>query len=235
MTPVSAEALAFAPRLKINRAKDHIRELNAAINAFMAKRPFRFIIKHKPIAGEYTLVSRRQKSIPHELSLIAGDAIHNLCAALDMTLYAMARDKAPSPFEIMFPFVREPESLEGRIKSTQVNFASSYVVERIHALKPYPGGNEVLSGLHRLNTRDKHRLLILTGQTADFSEEMLSQLFAETSNRPSLQAGDIMRFLIRMQKRLFCLPRKGPITASFALSITTPTSNMKQISSLPIA
>jgi hypothetical protein len=140
MTPFSADALAYAPKLKIERAKDHIRELEAAINAFMAERPFRTIIKHQPNARRYTIVSKRYKPIPDKLSLIVGDTIHNLCAALDMTLYGMAHDKAPSPFELMFPFVRKPESLESRIKSTQVNFAGTYVVELIRALQPYPAG-----------------------------------------------------------------------------------------------
>jgi hypothetical protein len=195
MTPFSAEALAFAPKLKIERARDHIKELESAVNAFLAERPFRLFIKHKPNAGTFTIVSRRLRSIPEKMSLIVGDAVHNLCAALDMTLYGMAHDKAPSPFELMFPFVRKAESLEGRIKSTQVNFAGTYVVELIRALQPYPRGNEILSGLHRLDTRDKHRLLILTGQTVDFTKEMLDQLFAGTPERPSLQPGQIMRFV----------------------------------------
>jgi hypothetical protein len=61
MTPFSAEALAFAPKLKIERAKDHIKELESAINAFLAERPFRLFIKHQPNAGTYTIVSRRRR------------------------------------------------------------------------------------------------------------------------------------------------------------------------------
>jgi hypothetical protein len=195
VTPSSADALAFAPRLKIERAKHHIDDLDSKIAVFMQDRPFRLIIQHKPKAEEYIVASKRQKTIPNEWSLILGDAIHNLCAALDITLYAMAKDKAASPFEIMFPFVRKAESLEGRIKGTQVNFAGTYVVETIRALKPYPGGNEILSGLHRLDARDKHRLLILTGQVADFSGTMLQQLFSGTPGVPPIGPEQIARFL----------------------------------------
>jgi hypothetical protein len=195
MSLASADMLAFAPRLKIERAKNHIKDLESAVNAFLAERPFRLFIKHKPNAGTFTIVSRRLKPIPDKMSLIVGDAVHNLCAALDMTLYGMAHDKAPSPFELMFPFVRKSESLEGRIKGTQVNFAGTNVVELIYALQPYPGGNEILSGLHRLDARDKHRLLILTGQIVDFTEKMLDELFSGTPQRPTLKPDEIMRFL----------------------------------------
>lgn len=102
-----------------------------------------------------------------------GDAIHNLWSALDLAIYAMASDIAPDRHELMFPFVREEESLINKIKSTQVEFAGTKVVEYIRALKPYRDGYPILSGIYRLDTRDKHRLLILSVQILDFNEALL--------------------------------------------------------------
>jgi len=195
MNLASADALAFAPRLKIERAKYHINDLNSKISAFMEERPYRLVIQHKPKAREYVIASKRQKTIPEEWSLIIGDAVHNLCAALDLAIYGMASDRATHPWELMFPFVREPKDLERKIKSTQVHFAGTYVVRTICELQPYPGGNEILSGLHRLDTRDKHRLLILTGQVADFSADLLRKLFPDTPHAPALRPEQIARLL----------------------------------------
>jgi hypothetical protein len=168
MTKPSADDLAHAPRLKIERAKQHIRDLSGKINAFLAERPFKFVVRHQPKAKRMTYLSKRDKPIPDTFALIAGDAIHNLCSALDLTIYNLAADKAPDDARraLMFPFAGKPERLDHRIQSTQVHFAGTYVVETIRNLQPYPGGNQILCGLHELNSRDKHRLLILTERTA---------------------------------------------------------------------
>jgi hypothetical protein len=47
------------------------------------------------------------------------------------------------------------------------------VVEYIRALKPYRDGHKILSGIFRLDARDKHRLLILGAQILDFNEASL--------------------------------------------------------------
>jgi hypothetical protein len=188
----SFNELAYGPRLKIERARHHIRDFNSMANNFMAERPFKLVIEHKPMAREFAIRSKIETPIPEALSLVIGDAIHNLAAALDYVIYAIASGRAPSPHKLMFPFPREAKGLCSTIDGTQVRFAGSKVIEAIRALKPYPGGNEALSGLHRLDTRDKHRLLILTARVADFSKEMLDKLLPGHS---FISRGEIMRFI----------------------------------------
>ena len=156
--------MAYAPLRKVKRAVCHINNLRQAIDAYLAEHPFKLVIKIKRRAGRIELVPKTYKPIPDDLSLIIGDAIHNLAAALDITLYGMARDRAPSPDKIMFPFPKRGalDALEGAINNGQVKFAGSNVADAIRALKPYDGGHPVLSGLHALDVRDKHHLLILT-------------------------------------------------------------------------
>jgi hypothetical protein len=165
--------LAYPARLKIGRAKQHINELGLAVEKFMQPRPFRLVVKHRPQAGEYLIVTKRYKRIPDTWSLMIGDAVHNLWSALDLTIYEMASDKAPDTHALMFPFVWKKDRLINKIKSTQVEFAGTKVVEYIRALKPYRDGHPILSGIISLDTRDKHRLLILSGQILDFNEAIL--------------------------------------------------------------
>jgi hypothetical protein len=170
---MSSDELAYPARLKIGRAKQHIRELGLLVEKFMAKRPFRIMVKHQPTAGEYLIATKRYEPIPDTWSLIVGDIVHNLWSALDLAIYSMASDKARDQHALMFPFVREEHRLKEKIRSTQVEFAGAKVVEYIRSLKPYRDGNRVLSGIYRLDARDKHRLLILTGQILDFNEASL--------------------------------------------------------------
>jgi hypothetical protein len=170
---MSDDKLAYAAKLKIWRAKQHINELGLAVEKFMNDRPFRIMIKHRPQASEYLVITKRYRTIPDTWSLIIGDIVHNLWSSLDLAIYSMASDKAPSVHALMFPFVWEEDGLEKKIKSAQVEFAGTKVLEYIRALKPYRNGNRVLSGIFRLDARDKHRLLILTGQIVDFNEASL--------------------------------------------------------------
>jgi hypothetical protein len=186
--------LAYGAKLKIRRAEKHINELWHSVENFMRGRPFRIVIKHRPKAGEYLIVTKRYKPIPDIWSLMIGDAVHNLWSALDLAIYAMASDKAPDPHALMFPFVREKESLVGKIKSTQVNFTGTNVVEYINALKPYRDGHPILSGIYRLDTRDKHRLLILAGQILDFNQTSLRAVVPGSPNIEFLKPGVTLRF-----------------------------------------
>jgi hypothetical protein len=188
------DPIAYGARLKIWRAEKHINELWRAVEKFMEKRPFRLIVKHRPKANEYLIVTKRYHKIPDPWSLMIGDVVHNLWSALDLAVYAMASDKAPDPHELMFPFVRKEKDLVGKIKSTQVEFAGTEVIEYIHALKPYRDGHKILSGIYRLDTRDKHRLLILTGQVLDFDQASLRAIIPGSPNTQFLKPGQHLRF-----------------------------------------
>jgi hypothetical protein len=113
-------------------------------------------------------------------------------------MFGLAKDRAPSPHKIEFPFPREAKGLEGAINAAQVKFAGKKVVEAIIALKPYRGGNEILSGLHRLDAQDKHRLLILSRRIPAMRADELGKL-----GIPMVGAGVI----------LFAGPEEEPLIA----------------------
>jgi hypothetical protein len=181
--------LVYGAKLKIGRAKQHIDELWHSVEKFMEDRPFRIVIKHRPKANEYLIVTKRYRRFPDTWSLMIGDAVHNLWSALDLAIYSMAQDRARDRHALMFPFVREEKELARKIQSTQVNFAGTKVVEYIHALKPYRDGHPILSGIFRLDARDKHRLLILGAQILDFNEASL---------RAIIPGNPVVRFPIPM-------------------------------------
>jgi hypothetical protein len=174
----TTDELTYDALKKIERAICHINNLNKAIDAFLAERPFILMAHSKRRAGWVEFWPKTEKAIPTKFSLIIGDAIHNLASALDVTLYGMAKDRAPSPDKIMFPFPKRstPEALEGAINNGQVKFAGTKVVEAIQLLKPYSGGHPILSGIHSLDVRDKHHLLILTRHVPTLTGDELGKI-----------------------------------------------------------
>jgi hypothetical protein len=160
--PVSDELL-YAPLSKLKRAEHHINDLNQQANAFLAERPFKLMVRMGGDTGKIVLWVKKENPIPPELSLIIGDAAHNLRAALDLTLFPMAKDRTTRPNRIQFPFATDDSdtAFKDACKGGQVEFAGKKVVEEIRLLQPYPTGNRKLHGIHELDIRDKHRLLIL--------------------------------------------------------------------------
>lgn len=189
---IDDDPLTKGAKLKIRRAQKHINELGLQIEEFMKRKPFRLIVKHRPNAGQYLIVTKCNARIPSSWSLIIGDAVHNLWSALDHVIYAMASDRGDEN-ALMFPFVWEEKNLIKKIKSTQVEFAGTEVVNYIRSLKPYRNGNVALSGIYRLDTRDKHKLLILALTVLDFHKALLRAVIPGNPIIPFLKPMDIIR------------------------------------------
>jgi hypothetical protein len=163
---------------KLERAEHHINDLSRNIDAFLAERPFKVIAHYHRKAGKIAYRVKADKPIPPTFSLILGDAIHNLRSALDVMLYALAHERSAAPTNIQFPFPRREtdDALTGAIDSGQVKFAGEKVVEAIRRLDPRPSKNPMLSGIHALDIRDKHRLAILSRGIPNFSANALGVL-----------------------------------------------------------
>src|SRR4029453_16971286 len=76
-----------------------------------------------------------------------------------------------------FPW-KGADGLDRAIDEGQVRFAGEKVVEAVHNLKPYATGNRDLWGIRTLDNSDKHRVILLVGQTATISAHQLSEIFA---------------------------------------------------------
>src|SRR5262245_37154064 len=174
-TMPTADELARGPRLKIERAKQHIADLSGQVDAFLAQNPFKLVTAFEPAKNRVAVRTKAKIPIPQEFSLLAGDAVHNLRSALDLVMYSFAKDRSPRPDKIAFPVSKTAQGLKDTITNAQVQFAGKKVVEAVTALKPYPNGNEILSGIHELDIRDKHRLLLVTRRVPKITADILGE------------------------------------------------------------
>lgn len=157
--PPSSAAL-----LKIQRANYHFRNLSKEIEVYLSKKPLRLFTRLDRTEVTETHSFEQVIPFPASLPLILGDAIHNLRSALDVKMFELIGTQAEQPKNVQFPFASSAEKFEKTIKQREVYLAGDNVVSLLSEIKPYPGGNDLLCGLHDLDIADKHRLiLVITG------------------------------------------------------------------------
>ena len=151
------------PLAKIERAKEHVHELNGQVAEYLAGNPFQLRVRERSNPHDRLVYIEAKKPVPEHFALILGDAVHNLRSAIDHISYGIVHDKAPQPGRVGFPFVDKAQRLAGAINTRQMNVAPKHVIDEIHALKPYPGGNDLLHAVKSIDERDKHHCIILVG------------------------------------------------------------------------
>jgi hypothetical protein len=153
----------LGPRIKIQRAKKHIYELDSEIQGFLKRNPYLIFSEIDPDNGNKVWHVRVRKDPPPRWSAIAGDAIHNLRSSLDLLVGQLVLANGGTIADkTAFPIWDS----ESKYKSSRPGYAkgvSKAALDILYALKPYKGGNDALWRLHRLDIVDKHRLLVAVG------------------------------------------------------------------------
>ncbi|MCC7422534.1 MAG: hypothetical protein IT428_19820 [Planctomycetaceae bacterium] len=150
-------------RAKIDRANKHILEFEERLNAFRSSNPYQMVIETNPGILERIYKIKVVKHPPLELSLITGDAIHNLRSALDHLVWKLIEANGNNPTnQTGFPIFDTLAKYEAK-SPAKVKGMSAAAMDLISATKPYKGGTDEIWALHHLNNIDKHHLLLMVG------------------------------------------------------------------------
>lgn len=146
---------------KLKRANDHIRDFEEALAAFLNADPYSFVIDDDTKPGERTYKIVPAQRPPVHLSLIAGDAIHNLRSVLDhMVCHLVTANGNAINGATAFPIHQAPP--KGKMAdSAKVNGVTPLAIDLIEACQPYMTLCDDLWELHQLDIADKHQLLLL--------------------------------------------------------------------------
>jgi hypothetical protein len=150
-------------RLKIERAKQHIRDLDAAISAFLRDHPYTLGAKPHPMSQirHTTLYVAEVKAVPDDISLIIGDAIHNLRSALDYLMWQLVEAAGGTPGKsIYFPISETAQQYQSTIGNREIQKISPSALDIIESVQPYVTHDQTLWLIHQLDIVDKHRLLL---------------------------------------------------------------------------
>lgn len=166
---------------KVERAKEHISDLETEIRSFLATNPYVIGTKRNPQTRQLIYYVVSVQDTPIRLSLITGDVLHNLRSALDHLACRLICVGGGTPTkQSAFPTTDtdSPQEYESN-RTRKVKGMRQDAIDSIDALKPYKSGNDTLWRLHRLNNFDKHRLLITVGsafQAVDIASVMLKAM-----------------------------------------------------------
>jgi hypothetical protein len=147
-------------RLKIRWADKHISKLESMIDALPDSSTA--TVEINPDGGN-EVIKYDFGDLLNDLALMAGDAIHNLKCALDYTWLETISICVPDAVGkfAKFPVYPTQDELEGALKGKKIDIADADLFDLVvNQIKPYAEGNFAIWPIHRLNIRDKHRLLI---------------------------------------------------------------------------
>lgn len=145
-------------RIKIERAKKHLRDLDAQLAEFGDLEQHVLLGDVNPATGA-SVKETNLRVLPADAIGAAGDIAHNLRTALDHLAYQLVLANGGTPTkQTGFPIFEDVTAYD-RYKARKVEGMSPLAIEAIDSLKPYGGGNEPLWRLHQLDNIDKHRML----------------------------------------------------------------------------
>jgi hypothetical protein len=148
-------------RAKLDRAEAHLVHLESLIRAYRND-CCRIEPKYNVKAGEVTFQAREVKQPPVEISLLAGEILHNLRCPLDYLVSAIVRRRHYTPTHShAFPISTNAKEFQ-RESVARLKHVPNTLVTEIEGLQPYNGRTPYqhpLFLLESFNNRDKHSLL----------------------------------------------------------------------------
>lgn len=146
-----------APYAKITRTERQIEEIDQAVQSFAASAPFEITSRVDAAADEQIWSFKLKTNLPPDISVQAGEVIHNLRSSLDqMLVETITHHDSGTEAGIEFPFGQTEEKFETSLKK-QLKRLPQNAPEMIRAFRPFAGGDAYLWLLHRINRIDKHR------------------------------------------------------------------------------
>jgi hypothetical protein len=152
-----------AARLTIGRAKEHIRELEGEVRAYLDTHPYEFV---RSSQADDQLVPAHVRAVPPaRLSAIIGDCLSNLLASLDLTFWTLALEtgpKDPDRERIFFPIFSNELKFQAALPGFARYYVSAEAADVIERIQPFRTRNAALAVLRTLSNKDRHGFLVLT-------------------------------------------------------------------------
>lgn len=178
-------------------------------------------------------------------SIVLGEAVYNLRAALDYLIYSLAHlDSGQEQDGTQFPICTKTEYFQDEIRKGHLRGLDSLHVTAIERLQPYPSGHW-LQALRDISNPDKHRHLISTlsagggtiemsGMTIGGAQADVSEVNVKLHSARKITLGDgtpVIPLLITLQTQIAdrvdqfqpCFERKSPLCPHGVAAVrTTP-------------
>src|SRR5713226_9572355 len=127
-------------RVKVERARKHIRDLEIEVSAFLRSKPYTVGVRTEHQKTVYYLANSVET--PGSIAAITGDVLFNLLAALDHLVYRLAEivNVAEGTLKtIAFPIFNNSASYNARAPG-KLKGLGQKATAAINATEPYTGG-----------------------------------------------------------------------------------------------
>lgn len=148
------------PRAKLERAREHLDALGRELLPFSKSTTYPVRYGRDPQTNEHVW-RIDPPSVPIRVSLLAGDALHNLRSALDHLVWQLVLANGNTPTKTNeFPIFDNPDKYDKEVE-TKLRGVSKDAQHVIRGVQPFSQEDSVLFVLHELDIVDKHRHLNL--------------------------------------------------------------------------
>lgn len=176
-------------KMKIERARAHLAELDEEIVGFSAPHLYKIIPEHDLRTGFVDIRLETMHDAKRSISAVIGDAVGNLRSALDYLMGAVAEKNGADRSSITFPFADDKDGFEGQVRSARLKL-NDELINRFIELQAYRGGlGNSLWIINKLRNIDKHRLLMTTTQIASIEADFVAGGGTFTQCQFGIEAG----------------------------------------------
>lgn len=188
---------------KIDRAGAHLDTLYNEIRAFhdLPTKAYRFISKVDVETSRYLMRVLIEKPLPVEWSLIVGDFVNNLRAALDHMVWEFVQANGQKPsvrnaFPIFdYPVPVDPGDRSRKRWDGMVGGISAPALALVESCQPHLGEDgprsHLLHALRELSNEDKHRVVLASFGAIEQPSGALDLEIVEVTDVRPLQAGQL--------------------------------------------
>ncbi|MDA8373608.1 MAG: hypothetical protein M0Z91_05070 [Actinomycetota bacterium] len=171
-----------AIRLRLERAEEHLNEIESLVGAFAAQEPFRLQEARDAQTGEWVYALELALSPSDKIPVVVGDFLHNVRSALNYLLIGMLpttkhHRSLQYPISLKDPFGRDPATRRyldrdprvrrpWRILKSELQPGAYKIVWEFQPFSAgiRPGEVNMLAMLGQLSNADKHRRLAVVSQ-----------------------------------------------------------------------
>jgi hypothetical protein len=159
MTPLGPDGF-YSAKLRIERAKEHLNDLEAQINSFFGEKPYTRVVEPDPNGTHEIHKLRLTKPFPFRWRILATEIIEHLRASLDHATWATGylSTRNPDIQQVAFPFGETLSDLDNSMRRRSKNLPPE-IQALLRTFQPYKGGNDLLFDLNDMCNLSKHALI----------------------------------------------------------------------------
>jgi hypothetical protein len=184
----------YSAHVRLDRAKEHLDDLEAQIDQFFRKKPYTKVAEPDPDGVHEIHKFKFTERLPFRWRVLATEVIEHARASLDHATFAahLAARGHPDARYVAFPFGRTPADLDNSMKGRSKELLPE-IQTLLRSLDCYEGGNELLYILNNLSNVTKHALIALMVGVAQELQIEGPGLFTAQPQFPNFVAWDRMK------------------------------------------